>query len=226
VGPSTGAALGLDWPKIGAPVASWISPVPQPDGPTPVVARPASAQNGAEAELPANFRSLTPGGIYSSEPFDLSVKRSIRTNNPGALNATKWQRNFPGFAGITQPDGAGNRTTIYATPEHGIAAWHHLLTNIYGYGQDGAIRIQALARKYAGVDDEDHPAVAAYVAGWGKWSGKKLTKASEVRLDQDPDMLLLAKGMFGHEAGGKAPWHDDQVINALTLKRNGKLPAT
>lgn len=226
VGPSTAAALGLAWPKIDAPAPAWTPPLAEPEGPSPIVPRPASGHGLADAEQLPEFRSLTPGGEYSDNPFDLSKKRSIRTNNPGALNITKWQRNFPGFAGVTQPDSAGNRTTIYVTPEHGIAAWHHLLTNIYGYGQDGTIKIQTLARQYAGVAQDDHPAVKSYVAGWSKWSDKKLNKSTELRLNNDPDMVLLAHGMFGHEAGRSPPWHEDQITTALALKRSGQLPQT
>jgi hypothetical protein len=224
VGPSTGAALGLAWPKVNSPAPAWVTPINEPPGPAPVAPRPASAHGVAVTEPQPNFRCLTTGGVFSATPFDLSIKRSIRTNNPGALNITKWQRNFHGFAGVTQPDGAGNRTTIYVTPEHGIAAWHHLLTDVYGFGEQGKLKLLTLARRYAGVAEDDHPAVKSYLAGWGKWSGKKLTKSSELKLDDDPDMTLLAQAMFGHEAGGKPPWPDKQITNALTLKRNRKLP--
>ena len=96
----------------------------------------------------------------------MSVKRSIRTNNPGALNISNWQKTFPGYAGKTPPDGAGNVTTIYVTPEHGVAAWYHLLTDRYGYGEDGSFVLLKLARKYAGVNSDDAPAVKSYIKGW------------------------------------------------------------
>jgi D-alanyl-D-alanine carboxypeptidase len=153
------------------------------------------------------------------------VKRSIRTNNPGALNISAWQRSFPGFVGETQPDGAGNRTTIYVTPEHGIAAWYHLLTNRYGFGENGSFVLRDLARRYAGVPSHTHPAAQSYIAGWRRRSGNVLSGTSQIRLDDDDDMVLLGKGMFGHEIGAASPLQDGQITNALALKRSGTLPA-
>lgn len=171
-----------------------------------------------------NYRSLTPGGFFSSDPNDLSVKRSIRTNNPGALNISAWQRTFPGFAATTQPDAAGNVTAIYVTPEHGIAAWHHLLTDRYGYGANGTLVVKDLARRYAGVASETDPAVRTYLVGWKRWSGNALEPTTSLRLNDDADMVKLAMGMFGHEIGRATPLKEDQVTTALTLKRSGTLP--
>jgi hypothetical protein len=224
VGPATGKELGLVWPKVGDGAPGWAPVVEVPIGPAQPVARPASANGTTDTQPASDYRSLTPDGFFSASPFDLSKKRSIRTNNPGALNITKWQRHFKGFAGETRPDGAGNVTTIYFTPEHGIAAWHHLLTHIYGFGAGGSLTILQLARRYAGVPTDDHQAVKSYVAGWRKWSDKKLTAASKLQLSSDDDMVLLAHSMFGHEAGQAPPWHDDQVVNALALKRSDQLP--
>ena len=224
-GPSTAEALGIAWPKLGGATPALIEPVAAPQGPAMPVPQPASAA-GSAAPSPAasNYRSLTQGGAFSADPFDLSVKRSIRTNNPGALNISAWQKNFPGFAGITQPDNAGNRTTIYVTPEHGIGAWHFLLTDRYGFGAAGKLVLEDLARRYAGVPSTAHPAVKGYVAGWRKWSGNVLTATSTLALDDDQDMLALARGMFGHEIGGTSPLTDPQIINGLKLKRTAALP--
>ena len=171
-----------------------------------------------------NYRSLTANGFFSSAPFDLSIPRAIRTNNPGALNVTKWQRAFPGFVGVTAPDAKGNVTSIYVSPENGIGAWHHLFTDRYGYGANGQFTLQELAGRYAGIDDLDHPAVKGYVAGWLKWS-PGLANQPEIQLSDDNDMVLLARGMFSHEAGRRSPLHDDQVVEGLRLKRAGKLPS-
>src|SRR5271166_4611502 len=168
-----------------------------------------------------NYRSLVPGGFFSSNPTELTVKRSIRTNNPGALNISGWQKTFPGFAGETQPDAAGNVTTIYVTPEHGVGAWYHLLAVRYGYGPNGVIRIGDLAQRYAGVNSETDPAAKNYIAGWRKWSGNQLDKDSQVHLVDDGEMLLLGHGMFGNEIGGNSPLHDNQITTALSLVRNG-----
>ncbi len=171
-----------------------------------------------------NYRSLTPNGFFSSTPGDTSIKRSIRTNNPGALNISNWQKNFPGYVGVTQPDHAGNVTTIYVTPEHGTAAWYNLLTDRYGYGEDGSFTLVNLAKKYAGASSTTDPAVTAYVKGWRKCSNNVLNKDSVTHLDVDGEVLLLARAMFCHEIGGNSPLHDDQIITGVSLKRAGELP--
>jgi hypothetical protein len=174
--------------------------------------------------LGPNYRSLVPNGFFSSDPTDTSVKRSIRTNNPGALNISNWQRNFPGFVGVTPPDAAGNVTAIYVTPEHGAAAWYNLMTDRYGFGEDGSFKLVDLAVRYAGAGSASEPSVISYIKGWRKYSGNQLDKDSVIRLDDDNDVLLLGRGMFGHEIGGVSPLHDDQIVKAVQLKRAGQLP--
>jgi len=223
VGATTAQVLGMTWPKLGGALPPIVDALPPLPGAPPLPSRPASASGAAEAAEP-NYRSLTPGGFFSDKPFDTSVKRAIRTNNPGALNISQWQRTFPGFAGITGADGSGNRTTIYVTPEHGICAWHHLLANRYGFGEHGTLKVGTLARKYAGVASETDPAARTYITGWRRWSGNTLTAASVLRLDDDADMVVLARAMFAHEIGAQSPLNDDQITNALTLRRNGTLP--
>lgn len=209
VGPTTAAALGIPWAS-------------EADGEASI--GPASlAGAGRSTEAGPAYRSLS-SGFFSSSPFDLSVKRSIRTNNPGALNVTQWQRRFPGFSTVTQPDSAGNVTSIYWTPEHGIAAWHHLMTDRYGYGSAGRFSLRELAMRYAGVQEPDHAAVKSYLAGWRRRSGHDINGTSMFGLDSDDDMLILARGMFGHECAGASPIQDEQVVFALGLKRTGNLP--
>jgi hypothetical protein len=176
--------------------------------------------------LGPHYRSLVANGFFSSDPNDMSVKRSIRTNNPGALNISNWQQNFPGFVGVTAPDHVGNVTSIYVTPEHGTAAWYNLLTDRYGYGEAGTFKLIQLAMRYAGVTSETDPAVTAYVNGWRQSSGNKLDRDSVTDLADDDQVLLLARAMFGHEIGAPSPLHDDQIVKAVQLKRGGQLPAS
>lgn len=223
VGRNTAEALGLSWPKaVGDTLPPAIAPPSVPDGPAAPAIAPVSAGPDVSEPKP-NYRSLTPDGVFSDTPFDLSKRRSLRTNNPGALNISAWQRAFPGYVGMTQPDSAGNKTSIYVTPEHGIAAWYHLLTERYGFGANGKITLGALAVLYAGRHNPDDPGVKAYVAGWCRHA-KALSAAKELSLASDEDMVLLARGMFGHEFGGPSPWKDEQVLTALELKRRNKLP--
>ena len=93
-----------------APIVVTVAPAP------PVPASPVNPKYGVA------FGSLVPGGFFSADPDDLNVHRSIRTNNPGALNFSSWQKSRLGYVGITQPDNSPdhNVTTIYRTPEHGV----------------------------------------------------------------------------------------------------------
>src|SRR5262249_21735091 len=94
VGKQTSKALALDWRSEAAPSGIYND------------------------KYHVFFDSLVPEGFFSHDPDDLSVRRSIRTNNPGALNYSAWQKNVRGYVGITPPDNSPNhnRTTIYRTP--------------------------------------------------------------------------------------------------------------
>lgn len=220
VGPGTASLLGLDWPRQGGAPPPLIPPLAGAVS----LATPASAAAAPEVSQTPDYRTLTKGGFFSADPWDLRVRRAIRTNNPGALNITDWQRKRPGFVGQTQPDQARNKTTIYVTPEHGIAAWHYLLHNRYGYGKAGGFGIAALACRYAGVADPQSAAVRSYLSGWKRWSGGILEPDTRVSFDDDKLLLDLARGMFGHEAGQASPIKDEQIVEALRLERTGTLP--
>jgi len=166
------------------------------------------------------FDSLEPNGWFSAAPKDRDVSRAIRTNNPGALNISEWQRKRPGFVDVTPPDGSGNRTTIYRTPEHGIGAWYHLLAEIYGFSSSSQFTIDELATRYAGGDED---AADTYVRAWGDWSGGKLKPHTVVHLNSDDELLALARAMFAHEAGQKSPIHDAQIIYAIKAERSNSL---
>ena len=152
------------------------------------------------------------------------MRRSIRTNNPGALNVTSWQKRFPGFVGVTQADTAGNVTSIYVTPEHGVGAWYHLIADIYKFGSAGSLVLKQLARRYAGVETIDHPAVKTYVAGWRKASGNVLNGDSTIDLSNDTELVRLGRAMFGHEAGQATPLLDVQILEGIKLQKAGTLP--
>lgn len=239
VGPATAAVLGISWPAPGSndvpqePPAGAGSPGPAaggaaagPGGPGPAgAAAPAAASGTWNAKYNVRFDTLTPGGFYSYDPDDISVRRSERTNNPGALNISDWQKSMPGYVGISIADAHNNRTTIYRTPEHGIAAWYHLLTNRYRYGENGTIVLSTLARKYAGADSDTDPDVLTYLAGWKRYSGGKLEPGSRIQLSNNDDVVMLAHAMFSHELGRQTKIKDEQVATAVRLKRAGQLPA-
>lgn len=168
------------------------------------------------------FDSLVGGGVYSADPDDLSFGRSYRTNNPGALNISSWQKTRPGYVSITPDDGRGNKTTIYRTPEHGVAAWYCLLADRYGFKSGGSFTLQELAEKYSGGSGAQD-----YVVGWGRYSGNKLSASTMFDITSPDELLPLAKAMFAHELGSKkgTPLPDTQILFALDCEMNGTLPA-
>lgn len=174
---------------------------------------------------PRNFGALVAGGYFSSTPFDLSMPRSLRTNNPGALNISAWQRSYPGFFNVTQPDRVGNVTTIYRTPEHGVGAWFHLIAARYGFGHNGTLTLRQLAQHYAGTADPNAAPVRTYLAGWTGAAQGALTADGKIALSDDAALLTLGKAMFRHEAGVPSPLHDDQIRFGIDGERNGTLPA-
>jgi hypothetical protein len=187
---------------------------------------PAVERRVVEANSSVTFGSLLPGGFYSSNPNDVHVHRSIRTNNPGALNLSSWQKNRSGYAGFTQPDNSPSRnvTTIYRTPEHGVASWYHLLVGIYGFSPGTPFGLPQLAQKYAGKGASDSD-VQAYIAGWVKWANSALSRGTMIDLANLDQARLLAKAVFSHEAAGPTPLHDDQITFAINHERDGTLPS-
>jgi hypothetical protein len=193
-------------------------------GTPPAGAAPPPPRAGLQAGTATQFGSLVPGGFFSSDPFNHSVPRSIRTNNAGALNISSWQRTRPGFVGVTEQDGSSNHnvTTIYRTPEHGVGSWFHLIKDIYGFGAAGTFTIEELAKRYAG--SASGPAVTGYLSGWAHFSGQTMVAATTISLASDADMLALAKAMFGFEAGVTTPLHENQITFAVAHERAGTLP--
>jgi D-alanyl-D-alanine carboxypeptidase len=169
------------------------------------------------------FDSLVSGGFYSSEPDKLNVKRAVRTNNPGALNISKWQKSRPGYVGATAPDKSKdkNRTTIYRTPEHGVAAWYFLLSDVYRFKKDGFVSVLVLATKYAG-GAANGSAVKAYLNGWKKRLPSPAKDAYKLASNQE--MLVLARAMFAHEIGKPSPLSDTQIRYGIRRERDGTLP--
>ena len=92
------------------------------------------------------YRSLVPGGFYSSAPLDRTVPVSIRCNNPGAINGAAWEKKYPGYVDTVETT-PGNRTTIFEAPEYGVAVWWELLRR---YAVTGATTVGDIIHKYGG----------------------------------------------------------------------------
>jgi uncharacterized protein (TIGR02594 family) len=161
-------------------------------------------------EKSPNYRSLV-GGFFSSRPDDMTMKRSIRTNNPLALNISAWQKSFPGYVGWTIPDNSpnANKTTIYETPENGFAAWYNLM-RIYHAG--GYNTVEKVIDHYGG--GQDYSGYLAFVK-----QHTNFTNETPLQLDNDTMLLQLAKAMARHEAGVAIPWSDQQILHGIRLGR-------
>lgn len=227
VGPDTGGMLGLGefWGKAlgaGNGTSTVGGGVVAPGTPTPGAGTPGVFN----PKYNVTFQSLVQDGFFSSDPDDISKRRSIRTNNPGALNISNWQTMMPGFVGKTVPDSVGNVTAIYRTPEHGVAAWYKLLTTIYGFGMNGSLTIQQLANKYAGGGASSSQ-VSDYVQGWARHADMPLSAGTVINLADvvlNGDVVKLARAMFAHECGFKSPVKDAQIVFGVTAFRNQTLP--
>lgn len=159
-----------------------------------------------------NFRSLI-GGFYSSNIDDKSVPVSIRFNNPGAVNGAAWERSYPGYLREIETT-PGNRSTVFETPEHGVAVWYELMKK---YRAAGATTVRDIIVRYGGT------AQAAryerdYVPDVVQRTG--LAANHQIRLEgKDEELLKFAKAMFRHEAGKDTPLSNAQILFGFNLAR-------
>jgi hypothetical protein len=162
--------------------------------------------------------------VSVANPDDLRKPRSIRRNNPGALDFAAWQKARIGYVGISQPDDspAHNITTIYRTPEDGIGAWYHLIAKVYNF-PGGNFTLADLATRYAGSNNAS--TTEAYVKGWTHWFSTPISPNAHILTSDKDSMVKLAKAMFSYEAGAATPLHEEQITYAIGREMAGTLPA-
>src|SRR4029077_10491062 len=97
-------------------VADVLPEKPLPVVPSPPIPAPEPEPPSPPAEK--EYHAIVQGGYFSSDPDDLKVPTSIRTNNPGALNTTKYIATLPGYNGSQDYAGKGNHTAIFLAPEY------------------------------------------------------------------------------------------------------------
>jgi len=155
------------------------------------------------------FHSLMPGGIYSDIPYDRSVPTSIRTNNPGALNASDWVKACPGYVSSDETS-PGNFTAIFQSPEEGVMAWWDLMQR---YRAAGVVTVGDIIDRYGG--GQDYSAYVDFVS-----ARTQLSPDHEVKLEGDDQNLLeFAKAMFRYEGGVDTPLSDEQIMLGFRLAR-------
>lgn len=167
-----------------------------------------------------NFRSLTEfGNFFSGQPdaeyssSNALTRRALRTNNPGAINISKWQRDsMKGYVGTTLPGPDGNVTAVYETPEQGIAAWGFLIRKIYFNGKKEKITVGEIVDKYRGTNSR-----APYIDGYKKYSNGKLDEDYEIDLYDNAELAQLAIAAFSHELGFWYPLTDKQLLAGFAI---------
>jgi len=144
------------------------------------------------------------------------VLRSWRTNSPGAINYADWQQNRPGWLGVTKDDGHGNVTSVWRTPEDGVAAFIHLLVDRYSLGDK--ITLELLAEKYSGGNKN---LIASYKKGWLHYSNLGWNEVFE---KNDPDALAkVAYAVFRHESGKKMHVSRKTILRAAQRELGHKV---
>jgi len=164
-----------------------------------------------------NYRSLV-GGFFSSNPMDRSSGPvSIRMNNPGAVNGAAWARVYPGYVSEIETT-PGNRSTVFETPEQGIAVWWDLLRR---YRAKGVATVDGIVTRYGG--GQDYSAYLKFVLARTGFS-----RATVIDLNDDAQLLKLGRAMFRYEAGREIPWSDAQILSGFKCGRaialTGKMP--
>lgn len=155
-----------------------------------------------------NYRSLVPGGFFSSNPFDRTVPVSIRCNNPGAINGATWEKRYPGYVDTVETT-PGNKTTIFEAPEYGVAVWWELLRR---YAADGVTTVGGIINRYGGGQDYSN-----YIRFVAQKTG--FAEGHKVPLDDDATLLSFGKAMFQYEAGRPTPVNDNQIVFGFRLAR-------
>jgi hypothetical protein len=166
-----------------------------------------------------NYRSLT-GGFFSATPMDKSSGPvSVRMNNPGAVNGAKWEQTYPGYVDTVETT-PGNRSTIFESPEHGIAVWWQLM---HLYRAAGAITPEGIINRYGGGQD-----YSAYLRFVLKRTG--FDRNTVIDLDNDQQLLKFGSAMFRYEAGRELPWSDNQILFGIRsgreFARTGQWPSS
>jgi D-alanyl-D-alanine carboxypeptidase len=167
-----------------------------------------------------NFRSLIePGNFFSGQPdanysaSNALTRRALRTNNPGAINISKWQRDsMQGYVGMTLPGPDGNVTAIYETPEQGVAAWGFLIRKIYFNGKKEKVTVGEIVDKYRGTNSR-----APYIDGYKKYSNGILSEDYEIDLYDNAELARFAIAAFSHELGFWYPLTNKQLLAGFAI---------
>ena len=117
-----------------------------------------------------------------------------------------------GYVGSTLPGPDGNKTAVYETPEHGIAAWGFLLRKIYFNGKKGKVTVGEIVDKYRGTNSR-----TPYIDGYKKFSDGRFGEDYEVDLYDNAELGRLAIASYSHEFGFWYPLTDEQLMAGFAI---------
>jgi hypothetical protein len=152
---------------------------------------------------------------FRRDPYEHRVPPAIRTNNPGAINASsKWIRQFPGYVGKDQTT-PGNDTAIFEAPEFGVALWWKLLER-YKAALDPTFTLHTIIYRYCGRGREKE--ARDYTAFVCRRTG--FPEDYPVDLSDDPNLLKIARAFYRYEAGKESPLLNTQILYGFDYARN------
>lgn len=135
---------------------------------------------------------------------------SIDFKNLGALNTASWVRAMPGYLSERETT-RGNSTARFDTFENGVAAWWELLRR---YRENmGQTTIEQIVMTYGG--DGQRAIYSTYLRDVEQTTG--MPRSTEISLNNDRQLLALAKAMFAYEAG-KAAYRAAAIPDSVILK--------
>ena len=180
------------------------------------------SSNSAPSRKEFEFKAVIESRFFSHWPNsgrdrrDPLTLRTIRCNNPGAINRASWRRKIPGYVGVTRPDNSedGNQTMIFTSPEFGVAAWRFWFTKVMFPGVRRT-SIADIVKKYAGNPAKEE----AYFVGYLNFSppDRPMTRDVIIDLQNDDDMRVLAQLQFSHETGFRYPLTDAQFAEGVRI---------
>lgn len=144
----------------------------------------------------------------------MTLPVSLRMNNAGAINTASWVRTMPGFVEARETT-RGNRTASFRTPEQGVACWWELLRRYRTLNH--VTTVGGIITQYGGTGQDYTDYVKSVTHDTG------FNRSTVISLDNDRQLLALAKAMFAVEAG-KAVWAahgltDTQIIDGFNQGR-------
>ena len=99
--------------------------------------------------------------------------------------------------------------------------WRNFLNKFKDAG--GAFTISHLAHNYAG-SNAPQSAIDSYITDWCRLADTPLTPQSTIHLDNDAEMLNLARAVFKHESRSIVKISNDQILFAIQKQRTNAMP--